>query len=60
MLETKTVGPIEISFQQEVVQDLIQRINAKFCYYQSRMVHMMLHKVLSAHPTCPRLQTGTH
>jgi len=34
MLETKTAGLIEISFQQEVAQDLIQRINAKVCYYQ--------------------------
>jgi hypothetical protein len=36
MLETKTVGLAEISFQQEVAQDLIQRINAKFCYYRSQ------------------------
>jgi len=35
MLETKTAGLVQISFQQEVAQDLIQKINAKFCYYQS-------------------------
>jgi hypothetical protein len=36
MLETKTVGQVEISFQQEGARDLIQRINAKVCYYQSQ------------------------
>jgi len=58
MLETKTVGLVEIPLQQEVAKDLIQRSKAKFCYYQSQdgAQCMMLHKVLSAHPTCPPLQ----
>ena len=31
MLETKKIGLVEISLQQELAHDLIQRINAKFC-----------------------------
>ena len=53
MLETKTVGLVEIPLQQEVAKDLIQRSKAKFCYYQSQDGAQCIIHVVAQSVKCP-------